>query len=96
MASERQEKLAALFQETAERHHQAYIEDDGADPEWPLWYSDYLMGRIHDIVEKDADTFTRSEIVYLLVALDKEQRTNAPDAVWRDYYAEGILAYLGL
>jgi hypothetical protein len=30
-------QLEALFHEVAKAHHQAYIETDGADPEWPLW-----------------------------------------------------------
>ena len=24
-------------------HHQAFIETDGEDPEWPLWYASYLQ-----------------------------------------------------
>ena len=38
-------QLENLFHEVGEAHHQAYIETDGADPEWPLWYADYC-GRI--------------------------------------------------
>jgi hypothetical protein len=38
-------QLEELFRETGEAHHQAYIETDGADPEWPLWYADYLRER---------------------------------------------------
>ena len=35
-------QLEGLFREVGEAHHQAYIETDGADPEWPLWYAEYL------------------------------------------------------
>lgn len=35
------QQLEGLFNEVGEAHHQAYIETDGADPEWPLWYADY-------------------------------------------------------
>src|SRR5215207_621925 len=42
-------QLEGLFHEVGEAHHQAYIETDGADPEWPLWYADYLRGRGSEI-----------------------------------------------
>jgi hypothetical protein len=39
------QQLEELFREAGAAHHQAYIETDGADPEWPLWYADYLRER---------------------------------------------------
>src|SRR3954471_10797358 len=39
-------QLEGLFHEVGEAHHQAYIETDGADPEWPLWYADYLRDKL--------------------------------------------------
>jgi hypothetical protein len=30
-------QLEELVHEVGEAHPQAYIETDGADPEWPLW-----------------------------------------------------------
>ncbi|ETZ99541.1 hypothetical protein I547_5783 [Mycobacterium kansasii 824] len=39
-------ELADLLVETGERHHQAYADTDGADPEWALWYSGYLQARL--------------------------------------------------
>jgi len=38
--------LEDLFRETGEAHHQAHIETNGADPEWPLWYAEYLRERL--------------------------------------------------
>jgi hypothetical protein len=29
-----------LFRATAEDHHRAFLETDGLDPDWPLWYAD--------------------------------------------------------
>lgn len=54
-------KLERLFRDTGQAHHQAFIETDGADPEWPLWYADYLKGRLDDVLP---NTFTKSELVY--------------------------------
>ena len=42
MEMDRAGQLKGLLREVGEAHHQAYIETDGADPEWPLWYADYL------------------------------------------------------
>jgi hypothetical protein len=39
-------QFEGLFREVGEAHHQVHIETDGADPEWPLWYADYLRERL--------------------------------------------------
>jgi hypothetical protein len=36
------QQLQELFREVGKTHHQAYIETDGADPEWPLGYANFL------------------------------------------------------
>ena len=77
-------QLEELFRETGEAHHQAYIETDGADPEWPLWYADYLHERL--VLLLDA-SFTKSELVYLLIWVANEQPLSAPGANWARYYA---------
>ena len=46
MERELTRQLEELFREASEAHHQAYIETDGADPEWPLWYADYLRDKL--------------------------------------------------
>ena len=77
-------QLAELFREAGEAHHQAYIETDGADPEWPLWYADYLRERLGALLDAN---FTRSELVYLLILVANEQPLDAPGADWARYYA---------
>jgi hypothetical protein len=77
-------QLEELFRETGEAHHQAYIETDGADPEWPLWYAEYLQERLGPLLDAN---FTRSELVYLLILLANEQPLKAPGANWARYYA---------
>jgi NAD(P)H-hydrate epimerase len=81
-------RLEDLFRETGEAHHQAYIETDGADPEWPLWYAGYLQERLGTLLEA---RFTRSELVYLLIWVANEQPLNAPGADWARYYADFFL-----
>jgi hypothetical protein len=41
------QQLQELFREVGKAHHQAFIETDGADPEWPLWYANFLQGRLN-------------------------------------------------
>jgi hypothetical protein len=78
-------RLEELFRETGEAHHQAYIETNGADPEWPLWYAGYLQERLGTFLEA---SFTKSELVYLLIWVANEQPLNAPGADWARYYAD--------
>ncbi len=81
---DQQNQLAQLLSETARAHHHAYTESDGDDPEWPLWYADYLLDKLPVVLGRE---LTRSEIVYCLVHLSKEQPAVAPEAWWPDYYA---------
>ena len=83
------QQLEGLFRDVGEAHHQAYIETDGADPEWPLWYADYLRDRLAPLLEA---SFTRSELVYLLVMVANEQPLNAPGANWTRYYARKFIS----
>ncbi len=78
------EKLRTIFQETINKHHQAYFESEGADPDWPLWYADYLMVDLGKILNA---TFTKSELVYLLIMVEKKRSLEAPGADWTTYYA---------
>jgi hypothetical protein len=78
-------QLEALFQEVGHQHHQAFVEVDGADPEWPLWYADRLIDSLPSVLGTD---LTKSELVYLLIHLGKEQQREAPDMPWTRFYAE--------
>jgi hypothetical protein len=82
-------QLEDLFREVGEAHHQAYIETDGADPEWPLWYADYLRERLGDLLDA---SFTKSELVHMLVLVANEQPLRAPGANWARYYARFFIA----
>jgi hypothetical protein len=90
--SEKQQTLKELFDAAAEAHHRAYSDVDGADPDWPLWYADYVHERLAVILEA---RLTRSELVYLLVALDREVQREAPGANWQSYYARALVQRYG-
>jgi hypothetical protein len=78
------ETLTDLFRAAGEAHEKAFAETKGLDPEWPLWYAEYL----HSPLSQKLNTnFTRSELIYLLFLADKEHRQHAPEDDWASYYA---------
>ncbi|MGH2545020.1 MAG: hypothetical protein ACRDIB_19680 [Ardenticatenaceae bacterium] len=84
------QQLAALFRETGHAHHQAFIETDGADPEWPIWYAEHIQEQVGNLLGRE---FTRSELVYLLVSAAKAHEREAPAEDWSAYYAEYFLSH---
>ena len=88
----RQQQIEALFREAGTAHHQAFIGTDGADADWPIWYAEYLRDRLAELLDA---RFSRSELVYLLVGLDREVQRVAPGANWQTYYARALLERYG-
>ncbi len=84
------QKLVALFRETGPAHHRAYIQTDGADPEWPLWYAEHIQAQVNGLL---GASLTRSKIVQLLVSASEEQAVQAPQADWTEYYADYFLKH---
>lgn len=78
--------LADLFMKTGKAHHHAYIETDGADPEWALWYASYLEKPLSDLL---GTSFTQSKIVYELVRLD--ETTDTRESPWPNVYATDLV-----
>ena len=82
------QELAALFESIGKAHHKAFEATDGADPEWPSWYAEHLKSRLSELL---GASFTKSELVYLIVSAEKEQALRAPGAHWPRYYAKLFL-----
>jgi hypothetical protein len=85
---DKREQLASLFEEAWKAHHQAFSDVDGADPDWPIWYAAYLQAPLGELLDA---RFTQSELVYLLVTLDREVQRMAPGANWKGYYAKKLM-----
>jgi len=83
--TESKNQIAELFKKTGSDHHQAFIETDGEDPEWPLWYAEYLVDKLGPLL---TTKFTKSELVYLILTVEKERAENAPSSDWPVYYAD--------
>ena len=86
-----QQIISNLFQEAGQAHHRAFLETDGADPDWPLWYAGYLQEKLGGLLNA---AFTQSELTYLLVKLDKEIQAVAPGHQnWPAYYANRLIEW---
>src|SRR5215469_2759481 len=86
--------VAALLHEAGETHHLVYRIVDGNDPDWASWYADWLL-HLSELPQFVANKPIRSELVWLLVSLDKEYTTAAPQADWPGWYADRILQRFG-
>lgn len=84
--------LTELFRETGPAHHKAFIETDGFDLEWPLWYADFMLERVMDMLDVE---ITKAELIFLLVGADLEHRDEAPDADWPPFYSTFFVESLG-
>jgi hypothetical protein len=86
------QSVSDLLHEAGETHHRVYRIVDGADDDWASWYADWLI----DLSELPALLGTRpvrSELVYLLVELDKNYTREHPAEAWEGYYARRIIEH---
>ncbi len=78
------EDLQHLFQKAVNDHGVAYPRTGAPDVEWPLWYADYLMV---DLGKALNATFSKSELVYLLVLAERRRMLDSPGSEWTRYFA---------
>jgi hypothetical protein len=86
------EQLAQLLMSTGHAHHQAFIDTDGFDPDWAIWYADHAVDDVNALLGTD---MSRADLVYEVIGLSREQPLKAPDAVWPEYYAASLVDRLG-
>ncbi len=87
--SDQTTRIAALLHEAGETHHLVYRIVDGDDPDWASWYADWLV-KLSELSEILGTTPVRSELVWLLVGLDKGYTEENPGSPWPDWYAERV------
>ena len=90
--SDTQAQIAELLHEAGETHHQVYRITDGVDADWASWYADWLI-HLSELPKLLGTAPVRSELVYILVKLDKDFTRNAPGGRWEDYYAGVLIAH---
>jgi hypothetical protein len=82
-------QIADLLLEAGHAHHQAFIETDGHDPEWPLWYAQYFQEKLGRLLNYP---LSQSEIVYHLIRLDKEYTSKTRRQPWQEFYAQELIS----
>jgi hypothetical protein len=92
--NDRSAGIAALLQEAGETHHRVYRIVDGDDADWASWYADWLVN-LSELPQLLGTTPVRSELVWLLVMLDRDYAQATPDQAWPQWYAERIIQHFG-
>ncbi len=87
--TEKTEAIQKLLHEAAETHHRVYRIVDGADPDWASWYAAWLID-LSELPQLLGKRPVRSELVYLLVTLDKQYTADDPGEPWEHFYADRI------
>ena len=83
-------QICELLHEASETHHRVFRIVDGDDDDWASWYTDWLID-LSELPDLLGTTPVRSELVYMLVALDKEYTGAAQKAAWEDFYARRLI-----
>ncbi|HET7015742.1 MAG TPA: hypothetical protein VFI65_17615 [Streptosporangiaceae bacterium] len=87
--TEHAQAISKLLHEAGETHHRVYRIVDGADPDWASWYADWLIN-LSELPELLGQRPVRSELVYLLVSLDKQYTAESPSEPWEQVYAQRL------
>lgn len=87
-----EDKVSSLLHEVGETHHRVFRIVDGADDDWASWYADWLIN-LSELPALLGVKPVRSELVYLLVSLDKEYTAGQPQEPWESYYASRVIAH---
>jgi hypothetical protein len=83
------QRIAELLHEAGETHHRVYRIVDGDDPDWASWYADWLID-LSELPDLLGVRPVRSELVWMLVGLDKDYAREQPDVPWPRWYAERL------
>jgi hypothetical protein len=86
------QQISSLLHEAAETHHRVFRIVDGADDDWASWYAQWLID-LSELPGLLGSKPVRSELIYLLVSLDKQFTAEAPGEPWETYYAGEILRH---
>jgi glutaredoxin len=88
--AEYESQLTELFTETAKAHHEAFAATDGNDPEWPIWYAEYLQEAISEILQ---NRFLKSNLIYCMMNADFEYTARETDDPWQKFYSDHFIEH---
>ena len=82
--------VSALLHEAAEAHHRVFRIVDGADDDWASWYAQWLI-ELSELPKLLGRKPVRSQLIALMVSLDKEYTAVKREERWEDYYARELV-----
>lgn len=85
-------EICQLLHEAAETHHRVFRIVDGDDADWASWYADWLI-ELSELPSLLGVEPVPSELVYMLVKLDKEYSAAPQPNAWEDYYARHLIEH---
>ena len=88
--TEYERQLTELFTETARAHHEAFAATDSKDPEWPIWYAEYLQQPISEILQ---NKFLKSNLIYCMMSADFEYAARETDVPWQKFYSDHFIEH---
>lgn len=84
------DKFIELLRSADKAHFLAFQDVNGENPEWPIWYADYLLQPLSQLLD---GSFTRSLLVYCLMNAEFERKVMAPDTDWALFLAEHFIEH---
>ena len=84
------EGVAALLHEAAQTHHIVYRIVDGNDPDWASWYAQWLI-TLSELPQLLGRKPVRSELISMLVTLDREFNDKKVAEPWERFYAGRLI-----
>lgn len=81
-------QLAELLREAGNAHHRAFAAADGADPDWPTWYADYLAPRLRPVLGRSVPV---AELAMRLRQWEHEHARTKSGEPWPEFYARSLL-----
>ena len=88
MDTQLRKDLIELLREAGRAHHEAFTATDGADPDWPIWYADYLQEPLSRKLDMQ---FHKSQLIYCLMDADFDHQARSPHSDWSEHYADRIM-----
>ena len=85
-------QIGALLQEAAETHHRVFRIVDGADDDWASWYAWWLIN-LSELPSLLGVTPVRSDLICLLVTLDRRYTAEQQTGPWPGFYAREIQSH---
>lgn len=88
MNAELRSGLINLFREAGRAHYAAFAATGGDDPDWAMWYADYLRDAFAEQLDLQ---FDKSQLVYCLMNANLEHQARSPETDWQEFYADLLL-----